>query len=104
MPAVPDRPQPGECAPLVFDGCLRQPSQGSPPSPTTVRECGPEAPIEPPDDSCQDARVAGFVDSSADARVRTGLVTAPVLLVVRVRSWAVRAWICRWMAAGFRSV
>ena len=46
-----------------------------------------------PGDSRQDARVAGVVDSLADARVTAGLATALALLVVRVRSSVVRAWI-----------
>ena len=57
-----------------------------------------------PVDSCQDARVAVVVDSSVDARLGVGLLTALALLVVRVNSSEVRAWICRWTAAGFRSV
>jgi len=60
-----------------------------------------------PGDSCQDARVAGVVDSSVDARgegtVVGGLWPGPFLLVVTARSWPVSAWISRWMAAGFNS-
>ena len=52
-----------------------------------------------PGDSCQDARVATFVDSSVDARLATavvgGLWPGAFLLVVTVRSWLVRAWISR---------
>jgi hypothetical protein len=61
-----------------------------------------------PGDSCQDARVADFVDSSVDARVGVasegGFRPGPFLPVVTVKSSPVRAWICRWMAAGFRSL
>jgi len=61
-----------------------------------------------PRNSCQDARIAVFVDSSTDARGevawRRGLPGARALLVVRVSSSAVRAWIWRWMAAGLSPV
>jgi hypothetical protein len=44
--------------------------------------------------SCQDAREGGFVASRDCARLGTrALVVAPDLLVVILRSWAVRAWI-----------
>jgi hypothetical protein len=51
--------------------------------------------------SCQDAREGGFVASCECARLGTwALVVGPALLVVILRSWAVRAWIRRWVAAG----
>ena len=44
--------------------------------------------------SCQDAREGGFVASSDCARLGTrALAVGPALLVVILRSWAVRAWI-----------
>nr|WP_225623918.1 transposase [Rhodococcus rhodochrous] len=56
--------------------------------------------------SRQDAREVCFVASSDDARVATavtaGTRAGPALAMVRVSSSAVNAWICRWIAAGFR--
>lgn len=49
-----------------------------------------------------DARAAGATCSAADGRPAGGLGTARALAVVRVSSCAVRAWIWRWIAAGFR--
>jgi hypothetical protein len=51
--------------------------------------------------SCQDAREGGFVASRDRARSLTGAgLSGPALLVVMVRSRAVRAWIGRCVAAG----
>jgi hypothetical protein len=51
------------------------------------------------------ASVAGVVESAAAAglsgAVAGGFGVALALAVVRVNSWAVRAWILRWIAAGF---
>lgn len=55
---------------------------------------------------CHDARVAGAEWSSRWAppvgAAASGLGVARALAVVRVSRSAVRAWIWRWMAAGFR--
>lgn len=54
--------------------------------------------------SCQDAREGWFVASRERARLVTGAGRpAWALLVARVKSWVVNAWIWRWVAAGLIS-
>lgn len=54
---------------------------------------------------CHEARVAGAACSLVGVRaagvVAGGWGMARALAVVKVSSWAVRAWILRWIAAGF---
>jgi hypothetical protein len=54
---------------------------------------------------CHDARVTRIGCSAVDGllarAVGGGLGVARAFAVVRAGSWAVRAWIVRWIAAGF---